>query len=148
MDPLPTTDPRVAIDPVCGMRVDPVKAVHRAEHDGTTVVFCGARCRARFVADPSAFLAPTAAKTHDEGEPAHHGCAHSHARPTPTAPPGTTWTCPMHPEVVRDAPGSCPICGMALEPTMVTAEEAPNEELVDMQRRLRVCAALAIPVFV
>jgi len=130
-------------DPVCGMRVDPATAKHQATHEGETYSFCSARCRERFVASPASFLKPVAA--------APSCCAHEHAHggaPTPPVdvPAGTQWTCPMHPEIVRDAPGSCPICGMALEPMTITAEELPNEELVDMTRRLWISAALSAPV--
>lgn len=131
-----------AIDPVCGMHVDPVKATHHAEHAGEVFHFCSGRCRERFVADPASFTKPPAED--------HACCAHpSHAPAKPanqTAAPGSQWTCPMHPEIVQDAPGSCPICGMALEPTVVTAEEQPNEELIDMSKRLWVSVGLSIPV--
>ena len=116
-----------ATDPVCGMRVDPATARHRTEHAGQAYVFCGARCRDRFTNDPGRYLNPAAA----EAEP---------------APAGASWTCPMHPEIVRDAPGSCPICGMALEPMTPTGTDAENAELRDMTRRFWVAAALAFPV--
>jgi Cu+-exporting ATPase len=124
-----------AIDPVCGMRVNPATAKHRAEHDGKTYFFCNPRCREKFVADPAKYLRPEA--------------------PAPSAPaiPATTaaktedveYTCPMHPEVVQRGPGSCPICGMALEPRHVQAVETENPELVDMRRRFVVSAVLAVP---
>jgi len=117
-----------ALDPVCGMTVEIATAKHRATHGGTPFYFCSARCRERFVADPIAFLRPAAP-----------------ASPV-AAPAGTQWTCPMHPEVLRDGPGSCPICGMALEPKILTADEPPNEELVDMSRRLWISVALSAPV--
>ncbi|MBS0268776.1 MAG: heavy metal translocating P-type ATPase [Proteobacteria bacterium] len=118
-----------AIDPVCGMTVDPSTAKHSAEHDGKTYYFCAAGCRTKFVADPARYLQPEAAKS----EP---------------VPAGTIYTCPMHPEIRQVGPGSCPICGMALEPELVTAEAAPNAELQDMTRRLWIGAALALPVFI
>src|SRR5579872_2445390 len=92
----------LAKDPVCGMTVDPDKTRHHAEHDGTIWHFCSAGCRAKFIADPERYLASAASRAVVE--------------------PGTTWTCPMHPEIRQDHPGACPICGMALEPVMVTAE--------------------------
>ena len=117
----------LAKDPVCGMDVDPHTAKHRADHSGRTYYFCSARCRERFVADPAKFLAPEAT--------------------TPeTVPEGTIYTCPMHPEIRQVGPGSCPICGMALEPVTVTAETGPNPELVDMTRRFWIGVVLAVPV--
>jgi len=117
-------------DPVCGMIVKSTTP-HRAEHAGHEVLFCSARCRDKFLADPSRYLAPPAP------EPA----------PEP-APPGTEYTCPMHPEIVRDAPGSCPICGMALEPRMPTLDTGPDPELVTMTRRFWIAAAFTLPLFV
>ena len=87
-------------DPVCGMKVT-TQSVHHHQHDGQDYYFCGARCLAKFSADPAQFLAP---KLVDEP-----------AAPTPA---GTMYTCPMHPEVRRDHPGDCPKCGMALEPEL------------------------------
>ncbi|MGO4683783.1 heavy metal translocating P-type ATPase [Hyphomicrobium sp. 2TAF46] len=118
-----------AKDPVCGMTVDPSTAKHSAEHDGKTYYFCAAGCRTKFVADPARYLTPEAAK----------------AEPVPA---GTIYTCPMHPQIRQVGPGSCPICGMALEPELVTAEAAPNAELQDMTRRLWIGAALTLPVFI
>ena len=116
-------------DPVCGMTVDPANAAGHVEHAGRTYYFCGRGCLERFTADPHAFLA---------------------ARPSevPHAPAVTAeYTCPMHPEIVRDRPGACPICGMALEPRMVALDDGPNPELVDMLRRFRIGVFLAAPVF-
>ena len=115
-----------AIDPVCGMAVDPAAAQHRAEHEGHDYVFCSAGCRTKFVADPGQYL----------GEKPQ----------AKAAPSGTIYTCPMHPEVRQEGPGSCPICGMALEPETVTAEALPNQELKDFTRRLWVGAVLTLPV--
>jgi Cu+-exporting ATPase len=114
-------------DPVCGMDVDPHTAKHRADNAGRTYYFCSARCRERFVAEPAKFLTAEGTK------------------PEP-APEGTIYTCPMHPEVRQVGPGSCPICGMALEPVTVTAETGPNPELVDMTRRFWIGVVLAVPV--
>ena len=110
-----------AVDPVCGMTVDVARAAAHAEHAGQTYHFCNPRCRDRFVADPGAFLAP--AKARAPAAPA--------ARRTDTR----IYTCPMHPEVRQVGPGSCPICGMALEPVDVSAEDEENPELRDMSRR-------------
>ena len=124
------TDP-AATDPVCGMRVDPATAKHRAEHAGRTVFFCSAGCRTKFLADPQRYL---------------HPAPKADTPPAAPAPPGTIYTCPMHPEVRQTGPGACPICGMALEPVEPTAETGPNPELLDMRRRLWIGAALSAPV--
>ena len=116
-------------DPVCGMKVNPAISKHRFEHAGRTFHFCSARCREKFIAAPASYLTP----------------------PTKAASPvqkGTIYTCPMHPQIRQDGPGNCPICGMALEPLVATAQAAPNHELIDMTRRLWIGAALAVPVVV
>jgi Cu+-exporting ATPase len=124
-------------DPVCAMIVDPATAKGgRVEHDGEIFAFCSAKCRARFEAEPRAFLRT------DESSPD----APPAARATSEVPAGTLWTCPMHPEIVRPEPGSCPICGMALEPKIVTLEDTPNPELSDMTRRFWVSATLSLPL--
>jgi Cu+-exporting ATPase len=115
-----------AKDPVCGMSVDPATAKHRFAHGGTIYFFCGAGCRGKFEADPGKYLTPKVA------DPTQAGVAH---------------TCPMHPQIRQIGPGSCPICGMALEPAVVTAEAGPNAELADMTRRFWIGLALALPVF-
>ncbi len=115
-----------AIDPVCGMKVNPETSKHRHDHAGQTYHFCGTGCRTKFAADPDKYLTPTAA-------------------PAPVK--GAIYTCPMHPEIRQQGPGSCPICGMALEPVTVTAEARPNHELTDMSRRFWIGLALALPVF-
>jgi P-type Cu+ transporter len=117
-----------ATDPVCGMKVDPATAKHRFSYRGQDYLFCGGRCRERFEADPEKFLAPRA--------------------PAPAAPAGAIYTCPMHPEVRQVGPGSCPICGMALEPEQVSLDDGPDPELIDMTRRFRIALALTVPVFV
>jgi Cu+-exporting ATPase len=121
-------------DPVCGMTVDPATAKYRARHGGQDFYFCAASCQARFEADPDAFLEP---KPHAGEPPRAAG---------PPAPPGAEYTCPMHPEVVRPGPGTCPICGMALEPRVATAGEERNPELEDMTRRFWISLALTAPV--
>ncbi|MFZ5475274.1 MAG: heavy metal translocating P-type ATPase [Myxococcota bacterium] len=144
----------LVLDPVCGMRVDPARAAASVEHGGRTVYFCSTRCRDRFVADPAAF--PPAPHDPAAFAPAPHDHAvHGHMARPPTAAPrpapagrDTKWTCPMHPQIVRDGPGSCPICGMALEPMTPTLEEGPNPELVDMSRRLWVGVGLSLPLLV
>jgi P-type Cu+ transporter len=117
-------------DPVCGMNVDPQKTPHRARLNDRDYFFCNPRCREKFLADPAKYLAPTPAEA------------------LPPAPRGTIWTCPMHPEIRRDKPGVCPLCGMALEPAGIAPDSGPNPELVDMTRRFWIAAGLALPVFV
>ena len=118
-------------DPVCGMAVDPERAAAEVEYAGTKYYFCSAGCAAKFRADPERYVKPPEPKP-----------------PAPPPPAGTLYTCPMHPEIIRDAPGACPICGMALEPRTVTLEEGENPELVSMRRRFWVSTALTLPVFV
>ena len=128
----PTTEPpRGAGDPVCGMTVDPTIAVGSHAHHGTTYYFCSRHCLERFRADPEAFAAA--------GSPP--------PAPAPTRP-GTVWTCPMHPEVVRNEPGACPICGMALEPKVPALEAGEFPELHDMTRRFWIGLALTVPMLV
>jgi P-type Cu+ transporter len=118
-------DTTLPIDPVCGMKVDPSTRL-RHEHAGTTYYFCAQGCLDRFRADPERYLAPAPA-----------------AAP---ADPDAIYTCPMHPEVRQKGPGACPYCGMALEPAMVTLDDGPNVELIDMTRRFRVASVLALPI--
>ncbi|MBS0220328.1 MAG: cadmium-translocating P-type ATPase [Proteobacteria bacterium] len=119
--------PGTAIDPVCGMKVKVEGARYTAVHDGETHYFCNPKCLAKFTAEPARYLKPQ-------------------AQPAPPPPAGTIFTCPMHPEIRQVGPGSCPICGMALEPAEVTLDQGPNEELVDMTRRLWIGGALTVPV--
>jgi Cu+-exporting ATPase len=123
-------DDNTARDPVCGMRVDPATTPHRHEHAGQTYHFCSARCRDRFAADPGRYLEE---KESDQAQ---------------DAPPGTRYTCPMHPEIVRDAPGDCPICGMALEPMLPSMDEEDNPELIDFRRRFWWTLPLTVVVLV
>lgn len=127
-------------DPVCGMNVEP-DTPHRLTHEGEEVLFCSAHCKAKFAAEPEKY-----AKAKDAGQSAKHSHRGRGASASVDAPKGVTWTCPMHPEIVRDGPGSCPICGMALEPMTPSADGGPNHELIDMSRRFWVGAALAAPV--
>ena len=116
--------PSLPIDPVCGMEVDPSTDL-RTDYLGKTYYFCNPSCLERFTGDPRSFLEPR--------------------EPAPGVP-AAIYTCPMHPEVRQVGPGSCPICGMALEPERVTLEEGPNPELIDMTRRLYTAAILGSPV--
>ncbi len=116
-------------DPVCGMDVTPGDAAGgHAEHAGTTYWFCNPGCRERFIADPARYLHPSAGSA------------------STTTSDTRTYTCPMHPEVRQVGPGSCPKCGMALEPLEVTADEGPSHELSDMTRRFWVSLVLTVPV--
>ena len=121
-------DEAEAIDPVCLMRVNIDTAKYQADHHGQPYYFCGANCKTKFLANPSKYLA-----------------AEKVAEPVIS---GAIYTCPMHPQIQQVGPGTCPICGMALEPLTVTADSGPNHELGDMTRRLWIGLALAIPVLV
>ena len=123
----PEATASAAVDPVCGMTVDPHSARNRADYRGHTYYFCSAGCRAKFVNDPQKYL----------GE----------REPEPVAE-GTIYTCPMHPEIRQIGPGACPICGMALEPELASSEAGPNPELIDMTRRFWIGLVLTLPVFV
>jgi cation transport ATPase/YHS domain-containing protein len=108
------------------MSVEPTTAEHRAEHAGRSYFFCSARCRERSTAEPTRYL--------------------TRAAVAPPAAAEVLWTCPMHPQIVRDEPGSCPVCGMALEPMVPTGADAGNPELRDMTRRFWVGFALSLPL--
>src|SRR5215469_292331 len=131
VEPLPSprhhAPPVAAHDPVCGMTVYPAKAKHRAEHAGHSYVFCSARCREKFNADPARYVV-------------------SSPQVGLIAAGEILWTCPMHPQIVRKEPGNCPICGMALEPMTPAAGDTANPELRDMTRRFCVGVALSVPL--
>ncbi|CAN5497800.1 heavy metal translocating P-type ATPase [soil metagenome] len=118
------------LDPICGMTVDPATAKHRLAYKGRDYFFCSAGCRTKFEADPEKYLAPKS------------------SAPEEKLPEGTIYTCPMHPEVRQVGPGSCPICGMALEPEIVSLDDKPDPELIDMTRRFWIALTLTLPVFV
>ena len=113
----PATTVGTVIDPVCGMTVDPATTAHHVTHQGAEYHFCSAKCRERFIAEPQKYLSP---------EPKAAEIA---------APAGTIYTCPMHPQIRQEGPGTCPICGMALEPEMPSLEDEDNPELRDFTRR-------------
>jgi Cu+-exporting ATPase len=119
-----------AVDPVCGMKVDPATARFQHSHHGHTYYFCGAGCRTKFTADPDKYLNKSA------------------AQPMPEAAKGTIYTCPMHPQIRQVGPGFCPICGMALEPVSAGEETGPSPELIDMTRRFWIGTALTVPTVV
>ena len=116
----------------------------RVELEGETFAFCSVGCREKFIADPARYLTSAAARTGADaadaadtgGEPGGGAGGYS----------GMEYTCPMHPQIRRPGPGSCPICGMALEPVVVTVDSGPNPELADMTRRFWVGVALTVPV--
>jgi P-type Cu+ transporter len=118
-----------AKDPVCGMTVDPQNTPHRATHAASDYFFCSTGCRTKFEAEPERYLAA------------------EKPQPKPSAA-GTIYTCPMHPQIRQPGPGHCPICGMALEPEVATADIGPSPERVDMERRLWIGLALTVPVVV
>ncbi len=123
------TESQKALDPVCGMTVDTASSQYRSTHDGRHYYFCHVGCQTKFNAEPERYLTPQ-----PELEP---------------APPGTTYTCPMHPEIVQEGPGTCPLCGMALEPMGIPAgDEGPNPELVDFAQRFWVGLIFTLPVLV
>src|SRR4051812_44378954 len=117
------------LDPVCGMTVDPQTAKHRHDHESHIYYFCSAGCRSKFAADPGKYL-------------------DKHEHTAEPVPEGTIYTCPMHPEIRQAGPGSCPICGMALEPEVASLDAPPNPELADMTRRFWVGLVLALPAVV
>jgi Cu+-exporting ATPase len=127
----------VGVDPVCGMEVKRATAKHRLEYQGNEYLFCCARCRERFQADPESFLKPK--------EPPPEQAATK--RPEAVAVNGAIYTCPMDPEIRQLGPGTCPICGMALEPEQVSLDQGPDPELTDMTRRFWIALALTVPVF-
>ena len=170
-----TVDPTKGVtrDPVCGMTVDPAAGRPQAEYQGRTFHFCCAGCRAKFEAAPESYLTatdPVCGMTVDRASAEHFlrhegekqyfcsaGCKSKFEaepakyrgnRPAPApAPKGTKYTCPMHPEIISDKPGACPLCGMALEPMGVpTGDEGPNPELVDFTRRFWISAVLSLPL--
>ncbi|MFY9772763.1 MAG: heavy metal translocating P-type ATPase [Xanthobacteraceae bacterium] len=117
------------IDPVCGMKVDPATSAHHHAHGGRLYHFCSARCLGKFVEQPEKHLSLG-------------------TRNPPTSPAGTIYTCPMHPQIRQTQPGSCPICGMALEPVITGEDTGPSAELTEMTRRFWIGAALSVPVIV
>jgi heavy metal translocating P-type ATPase len=149
----PETTSALVKDPVCGMDVDPRTAQQHAEVAGVDYYFCSPHCRAKFVADPAAYRPDRGSHHHTSDSHGRQGghVRHDGDRSAPaTAPKGEVaeYTCPMHPEIRQPGPGACPICGMALEPVMVTADTGPSAELSDMTRRFWIALALTIPVLV
>ena len=158
-----------ATDPVCGMKVDRTTAQWMLKHEGTRYYFCCEGCLKKFEADPAKYLntkpfelpprkvggadapstsfagpPPPSSTVEDHPRPHSHNHEHAHV----AAPAGGKWTCPMHPEIVKDGPGDCPICGMALEPMVASLDDGPNPELIDFTRRFWVSALLALPILI
>ena len=131
-----TSSASAVVDPVCGMTVDPANAAGSFEYGGKTYYFCSTHCLHRFRENPESFL-----------NKAPQPMIGITRQPKPVAS-DQKYTCPMHPEIVRDGPGSCPICGMALEPVTVSLDQEENPELIDMTRRFWIAVVLTIPVFV
>ncbi|HEV8096645.1 MAG TPA: HAD-IC family P-type ATPase, partial [Burkholderiales bacterium] len=140
----------MAKDPVCGMTVEPAKAAGAHEHAGTTYYFCSTHCLNAFRSEPARYVGKQASASGHAGHAhgASHGAKHGAAAlPRGNRAAGARYTCPMHPEIVRDAPGDCPKCGMALVPIAGTGGgEADDSELRDLTRRLWVGVALSIPL--
>jgi len=138
-------------DPVCGMTVKP-DSPHGFEHQGTAYFFCCGWCLAKFQADPDRYIKTISRSDPPRATPPVVASSPAAENDETTARAGdgsaATYTCPMHPEIVRDAPGDCPICGMALEPVAPSLDEKENPELTDMRRRFRVGIALTLPVVV
>ncbi|MGB7200920.1 MAG: heavy metal translocating P-type ATPase [Pyrinomonadaceae bacterium] len=128
-------EPETHVDPVCKMLVQPATAAARFDHDGTNYYFCAVGCKERFAADPQRYVSTPESVDLDK----------SAIRDPQSA---IEYTCPMHPEIVQIGPGSCPICGMALEPKEISLDDTPDPEYIDMKRRFVVCAVLTLPVFV
>ena len=123
------TDPHLSIDPVCGMKIDPSTAKGGKSHfEGKDYFFCNAKCKTKFDANPASFVNKSEAKAPSADELAK------------------IYTCPMHPEIRQKGPGSCPICGMALEPEQTSLDEEENPELLDFTRRLKFSALLTVPL--
>src|SRR6266446_10491937 len=124
-------------DPVCGMTVDPAHSYGPVTHEGQKYFFCNPNCQRRFEADPTKYLS---------GQREH--CKPALTIAKSSSPSSRRYVCPMDPEVVSDRPGSCPKCGMALEPEVAAPNDAPDPELVDFTRRLKWGAILGVPVVV
>src|SRR5258708_22825150 len=129
--------PAREIDPVCGMEVDPLTATHSHRLNDTVYYFCNSGCRTKFIGDPAKYLDRSRQSLHEHAN-----------TPTLTEPADgeRLWTCRMHPQIVQQEPGDCPICGMALEPTIPTTEVEDNPELKLMTRRFWVGAVLSLPL--
>src|SRR5215204_763111 len=133
---LPIPQPTSYIDPVCGMTVEPATAAAEYEYNGTKYFFCAVRCKERLAADPESFLSVPPAVA--------DGTSQSKIQDPKSK---MEFTCPMHPEIIQIGPGSCPICGMALEPKEITLDDSPDADYIDMKRRFWIAVPLTLPVF-
>lgn len=131
-----SVSPTSVIDPVCGMTVTE-QSQHRLEHEGRPYYFCSAKCKGKFAAEPLQYT-----RSAQSSQPAES------TSPQTAAVAGTIYTCPMHPEIRQDHPGSCPKCGMTLEPMLPSLNDDDNPELRDFQRRFWWTLPLTAIVFV
>ena len=138
-----TDDAKGPTDPVCGMKVDPTEAAGRSEYSGVTYHFCSGHCKLAFDQDPAKYADEADGKRSPHAD--HDRGPEAPVADTPVTPESTRYTCPMHPQIIRDRPGSCPICGMALEPVTATGDDA-NPELAEMGRRFWGSLALTVPL--
>ena len=133
------------IDPVCKMLVVPETAAAKYDYNGTIYYFCNPGCKTKFAAEPQKYLFTAETQSREGAELG----SSDHSQSTIQNPKSEIeYTCPMHPEIVQIGPGSCPICGMALEPKEITLDDQPDPEFIDMKRRFRISAVLTLPVFV
>ena len=137
----------MAIDPVCGMQVDEQAAKPSSDFSGIKYFFCSAGCKKKFDANPAGYIGGHGAADTKQPSHVHHHAAKAPAASVDAAAPGAIYTCPMHPEIRQVGPGTCPICGMALEPLLATATE-DTSELDDMTRRFWISAVLSLPLLV
>ncbi len=140
-------------DPVCGMEVNPQTVSDSIDFQGETYFFCSNKCAAKFKERPEDFIKEAHHHSHDHHGHSHGGHEHHAAHAgkddgSPTVGTATQYTCPMHPEIVRDEPGDCPICGMTLEPIVDTGEDAESPELKDMTRRFWFGVVGSIPLLI
>lgn len=136
--------PEPHIDPACKMLVLPESAAANYDYKGTTYYFCMLACRDKFAADPDKYL--SGSPPYEGGVDVEGGGSRFDRRGSSLA--DREYTCPMHPEIAQFGPGSCPICGMALEPKEITLDDTPDPEYLDMRRRFQISALLTLPVFV
>ncbi|MBX3288549.1 MAG: heavy metal translocating P-type ATPase [Acidobacteria bacterium] len=146
-------EPQPHIDPVCKMLVTPETAAAKYEYAGTVYYFCMPGCKTKFAADPERYLSTAETQSHGELEAETRSGAddisgHTNDQRSTINDQSIEYTCPMHPEILQIGPGSCPICGMALEPKEISLDDQPDPEYTDMKRRFWISAVLTLPVFV
>jgi P-type Cu+ transporter len=151
----------LAKDPICGMTVDPAKAAAKIDHAGQSYYFCSKGCAQRFAQSPDKYVAATIDSRKHSSLPVIQSSAVANSTPVvvpnhgsstksapPTASEGVRYTCPMHPQIVQIGPGSCPICGMALEPMDLLAAVEADPEYDSMRKRFWMSTALSLPLLV